>query len=188
MNGEDVTDHIARVLEITEWIKIPDVDMNELRLHVFSKSLSGDAENWWNKEVKGTTIGWNETCNKFCRKYYSISYSSNSKEIDKNTQNGLWEFYVNERTKGVMGDLDDEPRNENYKKEFPAPRDINNPDELCITEEFIVVRHSIGNDEEFVTVSPSKICTVERTPGSMSCIYHELFNRKDCGWEVTRTR
>ncbi|GKD50146.1 hypothetical protein Tco_1279122 [Tanacetum coccineum] len=48
-----------------------------------------------------------------------------------------------------------------------ACRDIDNPDELCKTEEFIVVRHSIGNDEEFVTVSPSKISTIERTPGSM---------------------
>ncbi|GKB96095.1 hypothetical protein Tco_0982232 [Tanacetum coccineum] len=42
MNGGDVTNHIAKVLEITEWIKIPDVEKNELRLHVFSKSLSGD--------------------------------------------------------------------------------------------------------------------------------------------------
>ncbi|GKC55380.1 hypothetical protein Tco_1078125 [Tanacetum coccineum] len=199
MNGEDVTDHIARVLEITEWIKIPNVEKNVLRLHVFSKSLSGDAKKWWNDEIEGKAIGWNETCNKFCHKYYSLSHSSNSKvlddldndtdyleffywlalkfdnywEIDKNTQNGLWEFYVNERTKGAMGDLDDEPRNESYKKECSDT-----------TKEFIVVRHSIRNDEEFVTVSPSKICAIERTPGSMSCIYHELFSRKDHGWEV----
>ncbi|GJX21793.1 hypothetical protein Tco_0226238, partial [Tanacetum coccineum] len=71
---------------------------------------------------------------------------------------------------------------------IPARRDIDNPDELCKTEEFTVVRHSIGNDEEFVAVGPSKINTVERTSGSMSCIYHELFNRKDRGWEVTRRR
>ncbi|GJY63825.1 hypothetical protein Tco_0465285 [Tanacetum coccineum] len=66
---------------------------------------------------------------------------------------------------------------------IPARRDVDNPDELCRTEEFTVVRHSIGNDEEFVTVGPSKISIVERTPGSMSCIYHKLFSRKDCGWE-----
>ncbi|GKE40331.1 hypothetical protein Tco_1463736, partial [Tanacetum coccineum] len=66
---------------------------------------------------------------------------------------------------------------------IPARRNIDNPDELCRTEEFTVIRHSIGDDEEFVTVGPSKINTVERTPGSMSCIYHELLNRKDRGWE-----
>nr|GEV29472.1 retrovirus-related Pol polyprotein from transposon TNT 1-94 [Tanacetum cinerariifolium] len=42
MDESDVTDHIVKVLEITEWIKIPNVDKDELRLHVFSKSLSGD--------------------------------------------------------------------------------------------------------------------------------------------------
>ncbi|GJT98324.1 hypothetical protein Tco_1093842 [Tanacetum coccineum] len=190
MNGEDVTDHIARVLKITEWIKIPNVEKNVLRSHVFSKSLSGDDKKWWNDEIEGKPIGWNETCNKFCHKYYSLSHSSNSKvpddldngtdyleffywlalkfdnylEIDKNTQNGLWEFYMNERTKGAMGDLDDEPCNKSYKKEcsdtfykpyldtqdakdiyeiidreynsipIPAPHDIDNPDELCRTE------------------------------------------------------
>ncbi|GKC24306.1 hypothetical protein Tco_1026456 [Tanacetum coccineum] len=46
-------------------------------------------------------------------------------------------------------------------------RDIDNPDELCRIEEFTVVRHSIGNDEEFITVGPSKINTAERTPGSI---------------------
>ncbi|GKC63857.1 hypothetical protein Tco_1096455 [Tanacetum coccineum] len=85
MNGEDVTNHVARVLEITEWIKKPNVEKNVLRLHVFSKSLSGDAEKWWNDEIEGKAIGWNETCNKFCRKYYSPSHSSNSKGIYSDT-------------------------------------------------------------------------------------------------------
>ncbi|GJS43173.1 hypothetical protein Tco_0568216 [Tanacetum coccineum] len=66
---------------------------------------------------------------------------------------------------------------------IPAHRNIDNPDDLCKTEEFTIVRHSIGDDEEFITISPSKINTVERTPGRMSCIYHELLNRKDHGWE-----
>ncbi|GJU59606.1 hypothetical protein Tco_1237372 [Tanacetum coccineum] len=136
-------------------------------------------------------------------------------EIDKNTKNGLWEFYLNERTKGTIGDLDkyNEPCEENTTKTcsdtfykpyldaqeakyiyevidrenspipIPARRDIDNPDDLCRTKEFTVVRHSIRDDEEFVTVCPSKINTVERTPGSMSCIYHELLNRKDRRWE-----
>ncbi|GJR73469.1 hypothetical protein Tco_0085834 [Tanacetum coccineum] len=49
---------------------------------------------------------------------------------------------------------------------IPARRDINNPDELCKTKELIVIRHSIGNDEEFVTVSPSKINAIERNPAA----------------------
>nr|GEY75965.1 hypothetical protein [Tanacetum cinerariifolium] len=244
-DGGDVTDHIAKVLEITQWIKIPNVDKNELRLHVFSKSLSGDAEKWWNNEIDGTTISWNELGNKFLHKYYHLSHTYNSKalddldngtdyfeflywlaskfdnywEIDKNTKSGLWEFYVNKRTKGTIGDLDkyNEPCKENSKNTcsdlffkpyldaqdekdihevldrdyssipIPAHRDISNPNELCKTEEFTVVRYSIGSCEEFITVSPTKISTVEKTPGSMSCIYYELFNKKNRGWNITRT-
>ncbi|GJU24326.1 hypothetical protein Tco_1162947 [Tanacetum coccineum] len=121
MNGGDVTDHIAMVLEIAEWIKMPNVE----------------------------------------RMTYDYTYARN--------------HLVETQRHGIFS--------------LPIPlAQLDNPDELCRTEEFTVVRHSIGNDEEFVIVGPSKNNTVQRTPGSMSCIYHELFNRKDRGWEVSRTR
>ncbi|GJZ71676.1 hypothetical protein Tco_0635527 [Tanacetum coccineum] len=44
--------HTGKVLEIIEWIKIPNVDKYELRLHAFSKSLSGDAKKWRENEGK----------------------------------------------------------------------------------------------------------------------------------------
>ncbi|GKD44175.1 hypothetical protein Tco_1268820 [Tanacetum coccineum] len=92
---------------------------------------SGDAEKWWNNEINGTTITWGELNDNFFHKYYPLSHTFNSKipddldngtdyfefiywlaskfdnywEIDRNTKNGLWEFYVNERTKGTIGDL-----------------------------------------------------------------------------------
>ncbi|GKA87886.1 hypothetical protein Tco_0809650 [Tanacetum coccineum] len=156
MNGEDVTVHIARVLEITEWIKIHNVEKNILRLHVFSRSLSGDAEKWWNDEIEGNpSVGMKRVISSIINiTPYPIP--------------------------AIVREYTSMP--------IPAPRDIDNLDELCRTEEFTVVRHSIRNDEEFVTVSPSKICVVERTPGSMSFIYHELFSRKERGWEVTRTK
>ncbi|GKC73817.1 hypothetical protein Tco_1119700 [Tanacetum coccineum] len=73
MDGSDVTDHIAKVLEITEWIKIPNVDKDELRLHVFLKSLSGDVEKWWNN--KGIATTWKELCDEFLYKYYPLSHT-----------------------------------------------------------------------------------------------------------------
>ncbi|GKD49105.1 hypothetical protein Tco_1278081 [Tanacetum coccineum] len=144
--------------------------------------------------------------------YWLASKFDNYWEIDKNTKNGLWEFYVNERTKGTIDDLDEykEPCKKTCSDTFYSPYidaqevkdvyevinggyspipipthfDINNFDELCKIEEFPVVQHSIGNDEEFVTIGPSNINTVKRTPGSMSSIYHELLNKKDRGWEL----
>ncbi|GKD61414.1 hypothetical protein Tco_1298923 [Tanacetum coccineum] len=142
MDGSDVTDHIAKVLEITEWIKIPNVDKDELRLHVFSKSLSGEAEKWWNREGRATT--WKELGDKFFHKYYPLSHTYKSKilddldhetdyfeflywlaskfdnywELDKNIKSGLWEFYVNGRTNGMIDDLVkyNESSEENNKK------------------------------------------------------------------------
>ncbi|GJU05326.1 hypothetical protein Tco_1121756 [Tanacetum coccineum] len=113
MDGSDVTDHITKVLEITEWIKIPNVDKNEHRLHVFLKSLSGDAERRLNSE--GTPTTWKELSDKFFHKYYPLSHTYKSKipddldhetnyfeflywlaskfenywELDKNIKNGL---------------------------------------------------------------------------------------------------
>nr|GEX25894.1 hypothetical protein [Tanacetum cinerariifolium] len=43
IDGGDVIDHAAKVLEILEWIKIHDMDKDQLRLHVFPISLSGNA-------------------------------------------------------------------------------------------------------------------------------------------------
>ncbi|GJT40473.1 hypothetical protein Tco_0940338 [Tanacetum coccineum] len=240
MDGSDVSDYIAKVLEITEWIKIPNVDKNELRLHVFSKSFSGDADKWWNNE--GTATTWKELCEKFLYKYYPLSHAYKSKilydldhrtdyfeflywlaskfdnywELDKNIKSGVWEFYVNGQNKGTINDL--EPCKEYSKKACSdlffkpyldaqdgkeiykiinrdyslipilAHHNISNPDELCQTEEFIIVWYSIGSYEEFITVGSSKISAVKKNPGSMSCIHHELFNKKDHGWAITRTK
>ncbi|GKB56473.1 hypothetical protein Tco_0912659, partial [Tanacetum coccineum] len=211
MDGGDVTNHIAKVLKITEWIKIPNVEINKLRLYVFLKSLKGDAQTWWNNEINETTITWsnskipddmNNREDNFEFIYWLASKFDNYWEIDRNTKNGLWEFYVNERTNGRIGDLDEyeEPCKKTHLDAFykpyldaqeandiyevinreyslipiPACRNIDNPDELCRIKEFAIIRHSIGNDEEFITIGPSKVSTIERTPSSMSCIYHEL--------------
>nr|GEV27091.1 hypothetical protein [Tanacetum cinerariifolium] len=76
MDGSDINEHIGKVLEITKWIKIPNVDKDELRLHVFSKSLNGDAKKWWDNEEAATT--WNKLCDKSFYKYYSLSHTYKS--------------------------------------------------------------------------------------------------------------
>ncbi|GKC58811.1 hypothetical protein Tco_1086409, partial [Tanacetum coccineum] len=82
MDGGDVIDHIARVVKITEWNKVLDIDKNRLRIHVFSKSLSNDAEKWWNDEIEGTTISWDELRDQFFHKYYPLSHTCNSEPPD----------------------------------------------------------------------------------------------------------
>ncbi|GJY17216.1 hypothetical protein Tco_0388707 [Tanacetum coccineum] len=43
---EDEIDHIAKVLEILDSIKIPNVDTDRLRMHVFPVSLTGATQEW----------------------------------------------------------------------------------------------------------------------------------------------
>ncbi|GKD13465.1 hypothetical protein Tco_1197872 [Tanacetum coccineum] len=57
IDGADVVNHIAKVLEILEWIKIPHVDKDQLQLHVFPIPLSGHAREWWDNEIKDTQYG-----------------------------------------------------------------------------------------------------------------------------------
>nr|GEV96949.1 hypothetical protein [Tanacetum cinerariifolium] len=80
MDGSDIINHISKVLEITEWIQIPNVDKDELRLHMFLKSVSGDAKRWWNNE--GTATTWKELCDKFLYKYYPLSYTYKTKILE----------------------------------------------------------------------------------------------------------
>ncbi|GJW56047.1 hypothetical protein Tco_0102778 [Tanacetum coccineum] len=249
----DVIDHMAKVLEISEWIKIPNVDRNQLRLHIFPISLSGDAKEWWNNEIDGTVTTWNELGEKFFLKYYPQSHACNSKfpddldngtdyleflnwlgskfknhwNMDRNTKNGLWDFYVRECIdKGSISNIEpsddecDKPYNKNrknscsdsffkpyldaqegngfynfeesneYSPQIPIPMksDFSNRDELCNSKEFSVVRYSIGSDEEYITISPSKCDTWGKTHGTMSSIYHDLFNKNNHEWLVKPTK
>ncbi|GKC62860.1 hypothetical protein Tco_1095458 [Tanacetum coccineum] len=58
VNKGDVIDHMAKVLEISEWIKIPNIDRNQIRWHVFLISLSGHAKEWWDNEIKGCNTAY----------------------------------------------------------------------------------------------------------------------------------
>ncbi|GJT03055.1 ribonuclease H-like domain-containing protein, partial [Tanacetum coccineum] len=79
------------------------------------------------------------------------------KILQENAFNGMDRGDVNDHiAKGIFPDTN------------PACRDIDNPDELCRTEEFTVVRHLIGNDEEFVTVGQSCWKGEERDDGKDS--------------------
>nr|GEV57565.1 hypothetical protein [Tanacetum cinerariifolium] len=50
MFDEDVVDHIAKVLDLLDLIKIPSVDSHRLRMKVFPLSLADDARQWWINE------------------------------------------------------------------------------------------------------------------------------------------
>ncbi|GKA92379.1 hypothetical protein Tco_0814304 [Tanacetum coccineum] len=65
MFDEDVVDHISKVLEMLDLIKIPNVDSYRLRMKVFPLSLADDARQWWIDEGDGKIITWKELVEDF---------------------------------------------------------------------------------------------------------------------------
>ncbi|GJX57306.1 hypothetical protein Tco_0287203 [Tanacetum coccineum] len=94
--------------------------------------------------------------------------------------------------------LDTQEGNEIYNFEesnqhfpqIPVHAEVNfgNPNELCKFEEFTIIRYLIGVNEEFITLSPGNYNAWEKTHGSISSIYHDLFNKKFRGWFVKRIK
>ncbi|GJR33396.1 hypothetical protein Tco_1109628 [Tanacetum coccineum] len=153
MDVGDVIDHIARVVEITEWIKVPDIDKNRLRIHVFSKSLSNDAEKCETPDDLDNGTDYFEFL------YWLASKFDNHWELDKTSRYGLWELYVNEHTNGTIGDLHDEPRDkhssmtcsDSFYKPYLDTQDGNKTHEIIDKEcspILVPARHDICDQDE----------------------------------------
>ncbi|GJX11003.1 hypothetical protein Tco_0200862 [Tanacetum coccineum] len=75
-------------------------------------------------------------------------------EIDKNTKSRLCEFYVKGDAQDAKEIYDFVESNRDYSSiPILARYDISNPDKLCKSEEFTVMRYLIGSNEEIVAVS-----------------------------------
>ncbi|GJX80968.1 hypothetical protein Tco_0329117 [Tanacetum coccineum] len=89
MFDEDVVDHIAKVLEILDLIKIPGVDSYWLRMKVFPLSLADDARQWWINKGEGKITTWKELVEKFFCKFYPESYDGEDEMLDEGDNWGI---------------------------------------------------------------------------------------------------
>ncbi|GJX69608.1 hypothetical protein Tco_0305335 [Tanacetum coccineum] len=85
---EDVVDHITKILEILDLIKMANVDPFQLRMKVFHLSLIGDARKWWMNEGDGKINTWEELVKKFFGKFYPLSCASNYDRICDDDEKG----------------------------------------------------------------------------------------------------
>ncbi|GJU46698.1 ribonuclease H-like domain-containing protein [Tanacetum coccineum] len=75
---EDVIDHIAKVLEIVDLIRVPGTDSHKLRMKIFPLSLTDEARQWWIDEGKEKLRTTDEQPNKRkckAKKFEVIQYS-----------------------------------------------------------------------------------------------------------------
>ncbi|GKA54812.1 hypothetical protein Tco_0753761 [Tanacetum coccineum] len=87
---EDVIDHIAKVLEILDSIKIkiPNVDTDLLHVHVFPFSLTGAAQKWWINEGRDKITTWSKIVGRFFCKYYPVSHAGKYNIIEDDEKDG----------------------------------------------------------------------------------------------------
>nr|GEU53868.1 hypothetical protein [Tanacetum cinerariifolium] len=79
---EDVVDHIAKVLEMLDLIKIPNVDSHRLCMKVFPLSLADDTQ-WWIDEGDGKITTWKEVVEKFFCKFYPLSRNGKDEMLEE---------------------------------------------------------------------------------------------------------
>ncbi|GJT82262.1 zinc finger, RING/FYVE/PHD-type containing protein [Tanacetum coccineum] len=80
---EDVIDHIPKVLEMLDLIKIPNVDTHRLRMKVFPLSLADDARQWWIDEGDGKITTWKELVEKIFCKFYPLSRDGEDEMLEE---------------------------------------------------------------------------------------------------------
>ncbi|GJW03925.1 putative ribonuclease H-like domain-containing protein [Tanacetum coccineum] len=127
INGDDVVDHTAKVLAILELIKIPNVDPNQLQLHVFRLSLTGDARKWWLDEP-----------------YFDAQEGNNICTFEKGR--GCFEERKPKIYRRYDGELNKTSVSDDKKCEL-----LN--EGVCKSEKFKVTRYSLGTNEEYIAIS-----------------------------------
>ncbi|GKE43484.1 hypothetical protein Tco_1470768 [Tanacetum coccineum] len=92
----DVVDHIAKVLEILDLIKISYVDSHQLRIKVFPLSRADDARQWWINEGEGKITTWEDLVEKFFCKFYPESRDGEAEmRVDGRTKKALFHSWIN---------------------------------------------------------------------------------------------
>ncbi|GJX01988.1 hypothetical protein Tco_0185901 [Tanacetum coccineum] len=58
----------------------------------------------------------------------------------------------------------------------------------CKAEKFEAIQYSLGPNEEYIAIRSYEYDIWERNKDNMSKIYQDIFQKKDEGWKVTRTK
>ncbi|GKB60749.1 hypothetical protein Tco_0916935 [Tanacetum coccineum] len=72
-------------------------------------------------------------------------------------------------------------------------KDNNNDDKQpnkrrCKAEKFKAIQYSIGPNKEYIAIRSYEYDVWERNEDNLSIIYQDIFQKKDEGWKVTRTK
>ncbi|GJT83868.1 hypothetical protein Tco_1058210 [Tanacetum coccineum] len=211
--NEDVVEHIARVLKLVDLIYVPCMDSHQLRMKVLPLLLADDAKEWWTSEGDGKITTWEELVEKFFCRFYPESYDGDDEMLDEGENWGIdpLEFLSNNKryVDSNTSSNNEWPSNTAIDSFFKAydvrniekeneqgqtnRKDINNDDKQpnkrrCKTEKFEAIKYSIGPNEEYIAIRSYEYDIWEKNKYNLSIIYQDIFQKKDEGWKVTRTK
>ncbi|GJX57960.1 hypothetical protein Tco_0289350 [Tanacetum coccineum] len=178
---EDVVDHIAKVLEMLNLIKIHNVDSHRLRMKVFPLSLADDARQWWIDNRDGKITTWKELVEKSFCKFYPLSRNGEDEMLEEEKDDIEKEDERSQKKrKGNNKILNKAPKSDNQNNEQPIKR-------VYKAEKFEAIKYSLGYNEEYITIKSCEYNAWERNENSVSHIYQDILWKKDKGWTMTCT-
>ncbi|GKA54254.1 hypothetical protein Tco_0753203 [Tanacetum coccineum] len=155
--------------------------------------LNSSFEN--NKKVDGRTKkvlfhSWlNGSWNKRCMDDDILS-------SDDTTTDSFFKPYLKTQEKNNTGK--DNERRQMKRKCIDANLEANNTSNtlnnerpnkrMCNDERFEVIKYSLGPNKEYIAIIRCEYDTWERNDDTIYQIYQEIFQKKDNGWKVTRTK
>ncbi|GJZ94253.1 hypothetical protein Tco_0666456 [Tanacetum coccineum] len=207
---EDVIDHIAKVLEIVDLIRVPGTDSHQLRMKIFPLSLTDEARQWWIDEGEGKIAVWEELVEKFFCKFYPDSYDGED-EITKKVlfhawMNGNWNkrqidnsilssnnttsdsFFIPNLKTHEKSDTGKEEEQSQTKRKYSntsSTTDEQPNKRRCKAEKFEAIQYSLGPNEEYIAIRSYEYDIWERNEDNLSIIYQDIFKKKDEGWKIS---
>ncbi|GJR13153.1 hypothetical protein Tco_0795805 [Tanacetum coccineum] len=120
----------------------------------------------WNKRRIDESIlrSNNTTTNSFFKPYLVTHGKSDTKKEDEQSQ-------TKRKYSNTSNSIDEQP---NKRR--------------CKAEKFEAIQYSLGPNEEYIAIRSYEYDIWERNKDNMSEIYQDIFQKKDEGWKVTRTK
>ncbi|GJV49589.1 hypothetical protein Tco_1439801 [Tanacetum coccineum] len=83
-------------------------------------------------------------------------------------------------------DIEKENRHGKMKRNDNEKDDMRPHKMICNTDKFEGIKYSLGPNEEYFAIRRCEYDIWERNKDSVSQIYHEIFQKNDDGWKITR--
>ncbi|GJU63246.1 hypothetical protein Tco_1245081 [Tanacetum coccineum] len=139
---EDVVDHIAKILEMFDLIKIPNIN-----------------------EGDGKIPTWKEFVEIFFCKFYPLSRDGEDEILEEEKDDIEKEDERSQKKrKGNNNILNKAPKSDNQNNEQPSKR-------VCKAEKFEAINYSLGPNEEYIAIRSCEYNNWERNKDSVSHIY-----------------